>query len=179
MRTVVVRLRRQPRRVTKRCTELYETAQPRSESSSWMRVSWSRSEVTQRSICSAHGASSSSLGTSGSRGAVRLSVASATNCCSAGSGPSRLSPGPPPPPSRTAARSCATARSRSRCGAGCALPASAGMNLSDLDQSHPPVAHRPPSREGKRWWPYRPTGWSGGPRGVGQSPWIKWAKAPD
>ena len=64
MRTVVVRLRRQPRRVTKRCTELYETAQPRSERSSWMRVNRSRSEVTQGSICSAHGASISSLGTS-------------------------------------------------------------------------------------------------------------------
>ena len=57
-----------------------------------MRVNWSRSEVTQRSICSAHGASISSLGTSGSRGTVRLSVASATSCCSVGSGPSRRRP---------------------------------------------------------------------------------------
>ena len=92
MRTVVVRLRRQPRRVTKRCSELYETAQPRSERSSWMRVNWSWPEVTQRSICSAHGASISSLGTSVVLGPARLSVASATSCCSGGSGPSRRRP---------------------------------------------------------------------------------------
>ena len=57
-----------------------------------MRVSWSRSVVTHRSICSAQGASSPSLGVSACLGPEMLSVASAMSCCSVGSGPSRRIP---------------------------------------------------------------------------------------
>ena len=57
-----------------------------------MRVSCRRSVSSQRSICSAQGESSSSLGASTCRGPERLSVASAASCSSLGSGPSGVRP---------------------------------------------------------------------------------------
>ena len=76
----------------KRHSELYETAQPRSASSSWIRVICSLSAVSQTWICSALGDSCSSLGASVRRGPARLSAARRASWVSSDSGPLGRSP---------------------------------------------------------------------------------------
>ena len=80
------------RRTMNRLNDVYETRQPRPASSSWMRVTCNRSGLSHSQICSAQGASISSVGVSTLRGPATLSPARRVRCSSLGAGPSRARP---------------------------------------------------------------------------------------